>query len=85
MKRMIKPPKKVSTNGFISFVFRLLRIETENNGSTTRNQSQLAKLLATEDLVVEHKKVETASFNVEVEYYSTHGDKQQRCMTCCKS
>jgi hypothetical protein len=27
-------------------------------------KSQLAKLLATEDLVVEHKKVETASFNV---------------------
>ena len=28
-------------------------------------KSQLAKLLATEDLVVEHKQVETASFNVE--------------------
>ena len=27
-------------------------------------KSQLAKLLATEDLIVEHKKVETASFNV---------------------
>ena len=27
-------------------------------------KSQLAKLLATEDLVVEHKKVQTASFNV---------------------
>ena len=27
-------------------------------------KSQLAKLLATEDLVVEHKKVETAEFNV---------------------
>ena len=27
-------------------------------------KSQLAKLLATEDLVVEHKHVETASFNV---------------------
>jgi len=27
-------------------------------------KSQLAKLLATEDLVVEHKKVETAQFNV---------------------
>ena len=27
-------------------------------------KSQLAKLLATEDLVVEHKKVETACFNV---------------------
>ena len=27
-------------------------------------KSQLAKLLATEDLVVEHKKVETASFNI---------------------
>jgi len=28
-------------------------------------KSQLAKLLATEDLIVEHKLVETASFNVE--------------------
>ena len=28
-------------------------------------KSQLAKLLATEDLVVEHKQVEPASFNVE--------------------
>ena len=28
-------------------------------------KSQLAKLLATEDLVVEHKKVETAQFNVD--------------------
>jgi hypothetical protein len=28
-------------------------------------KSQLAKLLATEDLVVEHKKVETACFNVQ--------------------
>ena len=27
-------------------------------------KSQLAKLLATEDLIVEHKKVETAQFNV---------------------
>ena len=27
-------------------------------------KSQLAKLLATEDIVVEHKQVETASFNV---------------------
>ena len=27
-------------------------------------KSQLAKLLATEDLIVEHKKVETAFFNV---------------------
>ena len=27
-------------------------------------KSQLAKLLATEDLVVEHKKVQTACFNV---------------------
>ena len=27
-------------------------------------KSQLAKLLATEDLIVEHKKVETAYFNV---------------------
>ena len=27
-------------------------------------KSQLAKLLATEDLVVEHKKVDTAEFNV---------------------
>ena len=27
-------------------------------------KSQLAKLLATEDLVVEHRKVETAQFNV---------------------
>jgi hypothetical protein len=27
-------------------------------------KSQLAKLLATEDLVVEHKKVSTACFNV---------------------
>ena len=27
-------------------------------------KSQLAKLLATEDLIVEHKHVETASFNV---------------------
>ena len=29
-----------------------------------KNKSQLAKLLATEDLVVEHKKVDTAEFNV---------------------
>ena len=28
-------------------------------------KSTLAKLLATEDLIVEHKQVETASFNVE--------------------
>ena len=28
-------------------------------------KSQLAKLLATEDIVVEHKKVETAEFNVQ--------------------
>ena len=28
-------------------------------------KSQLAKLLATEDLVVEHKQVETAQFNVD--------------------
>ena len=28
-------------------------------------KSQLAKLLATEDLVVEHRKVETAEFNVQ--------------------
>ena len=28
-------------------------------------KSQLAKLLATEDLIVEHRKVETASFNVQ--------------------
>ena len=27
-------------------------------------KSQLAKLLATEDLVVEHKKIDTAQFNV---------------------
>ena len=27
-------------------------------------KSQLAKLLATEDLIVEHKKVKTATFNV---------------------
>ena len=34
--------------------------------TTTLNEikSQLAKLLATEDLIVEHKPVETASFNV---------------------
>ena len=28
-------------------------------------KSQLAKLLATEDLVVEHRKIETAEFNVQ--------------------
>ena len=28
-------------------------------------KSQLAKLLATEDLIVEHKQVETAQFNVD--------------------
>ena len=28
-------------------------------------KSQLAKLLATEDILVEHKKVETAEFNVQ--------------------
>ena len=28
-------------------------------------KSQLAKLLATEDIIVEHKKVETAEFNVQ--------------------
>ena len=28
-------------------------------------KSQLAKLLATEDIVVEHKQVETAQFNVQ--------------------
>ena len=31
-------------------------------------KSQLAKLLATEDLIVEHKHVETASFNVMIVY-----------------
>jgi len=37
-----------------------------NKAMTVRHEikSQLAKLLATEDLVVEHKKVETAQFNV---------------------
>ena len=37
-----------------------------NKAMTVRHEikSQLAKLLATEDLVVEHKKVETACFNV---------------------
>jgi hypothetical protein len=37
-----------------------------NRAMTVRHEikSQLAKLLATEDLVVEHKKVETACFNV---------------------
>ena len=31
-------------------------------------KSQLAKLLATEDIIVEHKKVETAEFNVRPVY-----------------
>ena len=31
-------------------------------------KSQLAKLLATEDIIVEHKKVETAEFNVQTVY-----------------
>ena len=37
-------------------------------------KSQLAKLLATEDLVVEHKQVETASFNVCLLYTSDAAD-----------
>ena len=41
-------------------------VSYDSNQMTVRHEikSQLAKLLATEDLVVEHKKVETAQFNV---------------------
>ena len=38
--------------------------ETKHMTVSHEIKSQLAKLLATEDLVVEHKKVETAQFNV---------------------
>ena len=43
-------------------------------------KSQLAKLLATEDLVVEHKKVQTASFNVHTPcaYSSYVGESRKR-------
>ena len=44
---------------------------------------QLAKLLATEDLVVEHKQVETASFNVETKSISpTSWEKATASTTC---
>ena len=38
--------------------------ETKNMSVSHEIKSQLAKLLATEDLVVEHRKIETAQFNV---------------------
>ena len=43
-----------------------MMVSYETNQMSVRHEikSQLAKLLATEDLVVEHKKVSTACFNV---------------------
>ena len=47
-------------------------------------KSQLAKLLATEDLIVEHKQVETASFNVETRVLVFHyGRKHQVKFMIC--
>ena len=45
---------------------RRIMVSYETKSMSVRHEikSQLAKLLATEDLVVEHKKVETACFNV---------------------
>ena len=42
-----------------------MAIYRETQMSLQEIKSTLAKLLATEDLIVEHKQVETASFNVE--------------------
>ena len=39
--------------------------ETKSMAVQQEIKSQLAKLLATEDIVVEHKHVETAQFNVD--------------------
>ena len=39
--------------------------ETKSMAVQQEIKSQLAKLLATEDIVVEHKHVETAQFNVQ--------------------
>ena len=45
-------------------------------------KSQLAKLLATEDIVVEHKHVETAQFNVDTRVLTlpTLGEGKQLCI-----
>ena len=43
----------------------MVYIQRNNEMSLQEIKSTLAKLLATEDLIVEHKQVETASFNVE--------------------
>ena len=51
-------------------------------------KSQLAKLLATEDLVVEHKKVETSQFNVHTRVLTLPdvGASKQRCIRyACRS
>jgi hypothetical protein len=45
-------------------------------------KSQLAKLLATEDIVVEHKHVETAQFNVDTRVLTPSylGEGKQLCI-----
>ena len=45
-------------------------------------KGQLAKLLATEDLVVEHKQVETAMFNVHTPGSDT-SDVEECFQQCC--
>ena len=43
-------------------------------------KSQLAKLLATEDLVVEHRQIETAQFNVHTRVLTLPIWDKQRCV-----
>ena len=59
------PVSKLSTGRSSDLLFLYNRsIRNKAMAVSHEIKSQLAKLLATEDLVVEHKKIETACFNV---------------------
>ena len=64
-KHFLLPDHKVSTTSSIGEVFLYDGDVEKNSMINYEIKSHLAKLLATEDLVVEHQNVDTAQFNVE--------------------
>lgn len=63
---MVEPTFQTGTQEGFTTLFFCMMDSFQNKPMSVRHEikSQLAKLLATEDLVVEHKKCETAQFNV---------------------
>ena len=70
VRRSFKTKETNQQSGTTSSVMRgffsiIGSYETKSMAVQQEIKSQLAKLLATEDIVVEHKKIETAQFNVD--------------------